>query len=70
MKIISNTRNEDYQELEIEWKFLWFKWTKKYREIYGTVFIYKEPNEYKEISFWEHRKVILFFILPLTKKDI
>jgi hypothetical protein len=46
MKITKLEKTGDYHLIEIEYTFLWFKWTKKFIKIKENIFGFKSPNNY------------------------
>ncbi len=61
MRLLKNESTYMYQEIEVEYSFLWFKWKTKYRKIDGTIFRFKEPDHYYTISYMEHTNISNLF---------
>ena len=54
MKLLKNEKTKTYHEIEVEYSFLWLKWKVKYRKVDGSLFRFKEPNNYYSIGLSEH----------------
>jgi hypothetical protein len=64
MKLISNVNCGEYTEIEIEEKFLFFKWRTKYRKYGPTILEFKEPNNYLEVGWHTKVKIYGLFNIP------
>jgi len=67
MKLLKNEKKENYQEIEVEYSFLWIKWIVKYRNFSGSIFRYKQSNRYYTLGLSEYIDVINFF--KITDND-
>lgn len=61
MRLLKNEITPNYQEIEVEYSFLWIKYTVKYRKVGKHIFMYKDTNRYYNIGFREHFDIIGLF---------
>jgi len=68
MKLLQNVKTNHYQEIEVEYSFLWFKWSVKYRKINNKIFKYKHENYYYNVSTNEYFDLIGLFDVTLSSE--
>lgn len=61
IELITYEVTDEFIEIEIEEKFFFWKRRKKYREVLGDVFRYKDNDRYFTIHFNEYMKVKYLF---------
>lgn len=62
MKLLRIEKNEDYQEIDVEQRGIFFgKKVKTYRKIGRSIFQYKRPNNYRHLGIFEESSIAPLF---------
>lgn len=69
MKLINRTETENYIEIEIEKRFLFWTYSLLYRKFNRSIFLYSPPNNYKLMGLFSHSDISPFFNIKITENE-
>ena len=65
MKLLRSITKADYQEIEVEEQFMFFKWRRVYRLVDGVPFRYIKPNNYITLGLYSSLTIKPYFKIKL-----
>lgn len=65
MKVLSRTNTDNFEEIIVEYSFLWWKWRSIYRKYGNSIFKYKYGNNFYFLGLREYCDVIELFNIKL-----
>lgn len=57
MRIIKNEKTQKYHLIEIQYSFLWFKWSEKYIKVKENIFGFNSPDNYYIIGHFKQSEL-------------
>lgn len=68
MKLLSNTKTDDFHQIEIEHSFLFWKFRVKYRKVGDEIFIYEDDDKYFRTSTGQFYSIKELFNAKVTTR--
>jgi len=65
MRLISRSETKEYEEVVVESKFLFWTYRSTYRKFDGSIFEFKEPDNYRKLGLSEFCDIYTYFKIKL-----